>query len=311
MTKIAIDPQSLRRTASTIREVGHEYLAIVRELETITQDFPNMPVEYRGNIRHAIEAIMEDLARLVLAHDPDVAAMEIAIRIIERDEGRVWRTGAGRFLSVLNASYSIVDEVYDTALKYGISLDEAADRLGTGSNITKELVRVLGVEGTVSAGTMKRLTGWAGIGLDFLEEYGRSNDSLWEATQRTLVSSGTAAVVGALLAKGCGRFVPIPLVKGACMIVGGRFGESWGDQLNEELFDHGRRTPEEARQIRAASSPSGLTPEEEAQRLEDARLGFEEARRSLVEELIAAGESREDAERIAEVNFPQYLLLVP
>lgn len=310
MTKIAIDPQSLRRTASTIKEVGHEYLAIVRELETITQDFPNMPVEYRGNIRQAIEAIMEDLARLVLAHDPDVAAMEMAIRIIERDEGRVWRTGAGAFLSVLNKSYSIVDEVYETALKHGMTLEEAADYLGGQSNITDELVRVLGTEGTVSPAVMKHLTALGGVGLDFLQEYGQSEGSLWVATQRTLVSSGTGALFGAAVARLC-KAAPVPIFRGACLMAGGLVGETVGDRLNEAIFERNAFTREERERIRAASYPAGLSPEQEAQRLEEAREGFEEARRSLIGELVAAGESREDAERIADINFPDYLLLTP
>lgn len=311
MTRIAIKPEQLNRTAKTIREVGHEYLAIVRELDILTQDFPEMPTEYRYRIRDALGSVMEELARLVLAHDPDVAAMELAVRIIERDEGRVWREGTGRVLSLLNASYAMVDDVYDTALKYGMTLEEAADHLGGAGHITDQFVRVLGIEGTVAPGVMKGLTSIGGIGLDFIEEYGASDGSLWIATQRTLVSSGTAAVAAAALAKLCYRWVKIPLVKGGCMVAGGMAGESVGDQINEKIFGAKEMTPEEREQIRAASYPSGITPEEEAERLQQAREGFEEARAQLIEELVEQGETREDAERIAEINFPEYLLVSP
>ena len=309
MTHIAINPQQLARTARIIREVGHEYLAIVRELDILTQDFPEMPAEYRYRIRDALGSVMEELARLVLAHDPDVAAMEMAVRIIERDAGKVWREGAGGLLSVLNASYAMVDDVYNTALKYGMSLEEAADHLGGASHITDEFVRVLGIEGTVAPGIMKGLASVGGIGVDFIEEYGASEGSLWLATQRTLVSSGTAAVVAAALARGCNKLVKMPIVKGGCMVAGGMLGDSIGDRINEKIFGAKTLTPEDRERIRAASYPSGLTPEQEAERLQDAREGFEEARSALIDELMEQGESREDAERIADINFPDYLLV--
>lgn len=310
MTRIAISPASLRRTANTIQDVAHEYLRIARELETLAGDFPQMAPEYSARIRPELEAVVVTMAKLVVFHDPDVAAMRMAVEIIERDQELPWGRSVRGPLSILNAAYGIVDEVYDTAARYGMSLDEALQHMGV-DKVTERFVRVLGEEGTVSPAAMGRLTGAAGVGLDFLEEYTRSDGSLWEATQRTLVSSGTAAAAAAGAARFCARVIKVPLITGVCMLAGGARGEDLAQSINAGIFDRGERTPDERQTIRAASDPSGITPEEQRQRAEEAREGFEQARRELVEEMVALGEEREEAERIAELQFPEYLLLYP
>lgn len=307
MTRIAVNPANLLRTATVVKEVGLSYLSIVRELEALIENFPQMDVRYTTRIRPQLETALEDLARLVLFHDPDVAAMRMAAEIIERDQDRAWGQSLRGPVEILDAAYKVVEDVYDTAQRYGMSLPEALDHMNA-DKVTHELVRVLGEEGTLVPGKMGWLTGAAGVGLDFLEEYTRSDGSLWEATQRTMLSSGGAMALGATAARACARWFKIPVVTGGCMLIGGIWGEKIGEEAARGLFDRGELTPEERQRRRAAASPSGLTPAEERRRLEDARAGFEQARREMVEELLAAGEDVDEAERIAELTFPEYLV---
>ena len=306
MSRIVIQPENLRKTAAVIKEVGLQYLRVMKVLELRANDFPQMDVNYSARIRPELEAIVEDLARLVLFHDPDIAAMRMAADIIENDEARHWMTAVGATVDALDAAYSVVDEVYDTAARYGMTLDEAVAYLGSGK-ITRDLVRLLGEEGTVSPGVMKGLTTAAGVGLDFLEEYALSDGSLWEATQRTLVSSGTAMIVAGAVARGCGRIFKAPIIGGTCLILGGMLGEGLGDEINRKIFEGGELTPEEKERLRAMQSPSGLTPEEEQRRADEAREGVLEARQMYVEEAMAEGMTREEAEMLAESLYPDSL----
>lgn len=307
MTRIEIDPQSLRRTARVIKDVGLTYLSVLGELKNLQADFPQMSPTYSAVIRPQLETVLERLARLVLFHDPDIAAMRMAARIIERDQEQPWGQSLRVPVDVLNAAYSIVSDVYETARRYGMSLDEALGYMESG-NVARELVRLLGKEGTLTPAMMRSLTGIAGIGLDFLEEWARGDGSLWEGTQRTLISSGSAAVAGARVAQMCARYWSHPLVKGGCLLGGGILGEMAGDALSRRIFDEGKLTPEERRTRRAISTPSGITSAEQRQRIEDAREGFEQARRDVIGSLVEQGEDLSEAERIADLMFPDYLL---
>ena len=305
MTRIVITPEDLEAVAQEIRSTAEDYVQLAREIAAIRNNLPQMAPSDTTMLAERLDSVMKKLIRLIYYFDTDIASLRWTIERIQRGD-ETFEVALATSLTVLNRSYALVEGVYAYAREHAMTLDEAITALKGGKG-TKALVTLLSPEGSETKVALKRMgVGWIGAGLEYLDQYEASGGDWWEAAQRTLVSQGMSAGLMAGLGRLCFRFVPHPGAKLACGVIGASAGGIAGDLINEAIFGD-RLTYAERQALRALESPSGLSPTEERARYQDSKDAYTEQRRLLVQDLMQdEGLSRPEAEKIAELSFPDY-----
>lgn len=305
MTTIKLTLEDLRRVKAELEDAIEDHLDIARELGSIRNSLPQMAPTDHERLGSGLDARVKDIMRLALRYAQDAGALGVTIRIAESEESRGW-VGGRDLLSLLGTGYEITAEVFQYASERGITIAEAAEELGGGKALAG-MATMLGSEASIDKVLAKaRFFKVAGIGLEFVEQWSSGEGNWWEAFQRTAVSTGVSSGAAALLARTVCSKLPHLLAKGGCMLVATTGGGLAGDEAVKALFDHAGLTKEEKQTIRASSYPSGLTPGQDRARMEESREGLMAARASLIADLVAQGVDPEEAERIAELNFPDY-----
>ena len=303
--RIALDVGDIERARREIQDALDDHLRTAESLGRIRNDLPQMAPQDQARISSGLERAVADLVRVCFRYARAADALGVTLKIIREDEGREW--DAGSLLSVLGVGYKLTTEVYAYAAKHGISVADAAEELGGGRALVG-LVSALGPEGVASKVASKAaLVKWGAAALVALEQWNEAEGGNWARLERTVSVTGISLGLGAVVNKACSR-IPHLLGKGACYIVGGVVAGKGTDALAETLYGKDGFTKEERDTIRAAGTVSGLTPEEERHRAEEAREGWEAARDDLLEDLLAEGVPRDEAELIIDVNFPDYSL---
>lgn len=305
MTTIKITIKDLHKVRATLEDAIEDHLAIARELGSIRNSMPQMAPADHVRLASGLDARIKDVMRLALRYAQDATALGVTIRLAEDEASERW-VGGRDLLTLLGTGYKLTAEVFQYAAKKGITIAEAADELGGGKAL-EGVATMLGPEGSVDKVLAKaRLVKVVDVALEFVEQWSSGEGNWWDAFQRTAVSTGVSTGTAALLGRTFCNRLPQLLAKGGCMVVTAGLGGYAGDEAVKALFDHSGYTKEEKQTIRASSYPSGLTPAQEDFRAEEAREGLMGARADLVADLVGQGVDREEAERIAELNFPDY-----
>lgn len=308
MTTIKLTLEDLRRVKGDLEDAIEDHLDIARELGSIRNSLPQMAPTDRERLATGLDDQIKEIMRLALRYAQDAGALGVTVRLAESEESRRW-VGGRDLLTLLGTGYKITAEVFLYAAERGITIAEAADELGGGKAV-EGVATMLGPEGSIDkvlakAGFVKVVD----VALEFVEQWSSGEGNWWDAFQRTAVSTGVSTGAAALLARTACNRLPNLLAKGGCMLVAAGAGGYAGDEAVKALFEHAGYTKEEKQEIRASSYPSGLTPAEERSRAEEAREGLMDARADLITELVAQGVDRDEAERIAELNFPDLTTL--
>lgn len=308
MTTIKLTIEDLQRVKVELEDAIEDHLGVARDLGSIRNSLPQMAPTDRERLASGLDAQIKEVMRLALRYAQDAGALGVTIRIAQDDEARRW-AGGGDLLTLLGAGYKITGEVFKYAQERGITIAEAADELGGGKAL-EGIATLLGPEGSIDKVMSKAaFVKVVGVALEFVEQWSSGEGNWWDAFQRTAVTTGVSSGAGALLGRGLCNKLPNLLAKGGCVLVAAAAGGYAGDEAVKLLFDHAGYTKEEKQTLRAASYPSGLTPGEERRRAEEAREGLMDARADLIAELVAQGVDRDEAELIAELNFPDYTAL--
>ncbi|MBW3595291.1 MAG: hypothetical protein KY391_06895 [Actinobacteria bacterium] len=298
--RITVDPASLRDTAAEIRAAALFYLEEAKEMTELSLSLPAMPEDLADEATARIGRIRTQLSELAYFYDRDIAALRMSADIIEEDQKLASKVEYT--IGILDAAYTTIKEVEKQARKLQMSRSAAARTLGGADRIVRVANRVAKKLPVRLAGSAVGITA---VMLNFMEYWEDSDYNLKETVRRTAITTGSGAVGGGLGRLLC-TSIPNPWIKGGCVLVGSVVGAIIGDSAGDP--DNSHKDP---RAVRAARTPSGLLPSEIREREREYLEGLRQARRSMVEELMADGASREEAERIAEYNLPDYSELQP
>lgn len=308
MTTIKLTLEDLRRVKAELEDAIEDHLDIARELGSIRNSLPQMAPTDREGLATGLDGRIKEIMRLALRYAQDAGALGVTIRIAESEESRRW-VGGRDLLTLLGTGYKITADVFKYAQERGITIAEAADELGGGKAV-EGIATMLGPEASIDKVLAKaRFVKVVDVAIEFVEQWSSGEGNWWDAFQRTAVSTGVSTGTAALFGRTLCNKVPNLLAKGGCMLVTAGLGGLAGDEAVKALFDHSGYTKEEKQKIGASSYPSGLTPAEERSRAGEAREGLMGARADLIAELVAQGVDREEAEQIAELNFPDLTTL--
>lgn len=297
MTRIEIDPEDLRRVAREIGETAEDYLALSKEMTELYFSLPQLPSGIGSSIEGRVSELGARLGRLARYYDPDVAALRMSARIVEEDQDRALEVG-DTAVDLLAAAYAIVEEVDRLAAEEGLTRTDAARRLGMGSAFGGLLDDV---DAELPLRGVSRALFVATLGLDFMEQWERSDHNLVETIGRTGVKTGSGAVIGVLATRllgltGWGR---VAMIAGA-----GLFGDDFTDDVTDYVFRESDPTQKERAALKRSSTVSGFTEAD----LEDLRAAAHDAlmtaRAERIDALVAAGVDRAEAEQLAETEYP-------
>jgi len=306
VTTILITLGDLQRVKTELEDVVEDYLAMARELGAVRNGLPKMAPSDRERLAARLDEAIRSLTRLAFRYAQDAGALGVTITLAEDDDARRW-VGGRDLLTLLATGYRLTGDVFRYAASRGITIAEAADELGGGKAL-QGIATMLGPEGSVDKVLLK--LGYvkaADIALEFIEQWSSGEGNWWDAFQRTAVSTGVSTGLAAGMGRTFCSRLPHLLAKGGCMVIAAAAGGYAGDEAVKLLFGHSGYTEEEREIIRASRTPSGLTPAEERRRAGEAREGLMTARSDMVDELVAGGMDRDEAQRIAELNFPDYI----
>lgn len=293
--RIEIRPESLRDTATEIRAAALFFLDQAKEMTELNFSLPSMPPGLESEAWSRIARINDMLSDLAYYYDKDIAALRMSADIIDEDQRRASKVAY--VIGILDAAYTAIEEVEKQARKMHTSRAAAARALSQADRIVRiadEIAEELPVRWAGRAVTL------AAVMLDFMEYWEDSGHNLKETARRTAITTGSGFLgggLGRLLCTG----IPNPWIKGGCVLVGAIAGATLGDSAGDP--DNWKDDPKEARR---AATPSGLLPSDIRERREDHLAGLMAARSAYVDELMADGVPREEAEHLAELNYPDY-----
>lgn len=293
--RIQIRPESLRDTAAEIRAAALFFLDQAKEMTELNLSLPSMPPGLESEAWSRISRINDMLSDLAYYYDKDIAALRMSADIINEDQRRASKVAYA--IGILDAAYTAINEVEKQARKMHTSRAAAARALSHSDRIVR-IADEIAEELPVRWGG--RALGLAAVMLDFMEYWEDSGHNLKETARRTAITTGSGILGGGLGRLICSG-IPNPWIKGGCVLAGAIVGAGIGDSAGDP--DNSRADAKEARR---AATPSGLLPSEVRERHEDHLAGLMEARRAYIDELMADGVSRDEAEHLAEMTYPDY-----